>query len=97
MAQGTNVISVIVPAVWLQGGRMSQQFHWCGQVPTTTPGTVPFQMTTTGVGPVDLGKSWTGLLEWTTFPAREPKKWFTHSFNHSLQIQENILEKRREC
>lgn len=73
---------MIVPAVWLQGARMSQQKHWCGQVTTTTPGTVPFQMTTTGVGPVDLGKA--GLdFGVDYFSTTEPKKWFMYSFNSS--------------
>lgn len=45
---------------WLKGGRGSQEFDSCGQLPTTSAGTVPFQMTATGVGPVGLGKSWSG-------------------------------------
>lgn len=35
---------------------MSQQLHWCGQVPTTASSTVPFQRTTTALGPVGLRK-----------------------------------------
>lgn len=65
---------------------MSQQLHWCGQVPTTTPGTVPFQMTATGAGPVDLGKA--GLDFGVDY------FWFTHSFNPALQIQQQ--NKKRE-
>lgn len=44
----------------LKAGRGPQEFDSCGQLPTTSAGTAPFQMTDTGVGPVGLGKSWSG-------------------------------------
>lgn len=69
--------SVIVPAVWPQGGRLSQQLHWCGQAPTTTSSTAPFQMTTTAVGPVELGKA--GLDFRDGVSRRETRRRFTHS------------------
>lgn len=60
--------------------RTSQQPHWCGQVPTTTSHTMPFQTTTTSVGPVDLVKTWNGF--WSelllVFGTRSLKRWLTH-------------------
>ncbi len=68
---------------------MSQQLHWCGQVPTTTSSTVPFQMTTTGVGPVDLGKAG---LEFGVdyFSTRRQKGCFTHSVSPPVKFSNKI-------
>lgn len=55
-----HVISVIVPTAWPQGGRLSQQFLWCGQVPTTTPALCLFKWL------LLLWDQWPGeKLDWT--------------------------------
>lgn len=76
-----HVISVIVPTAWSQGGRLSQQFLWCGQVPTTTPALCLFKWL------LLLWDQWPGeKLDWTLeldyFTSRQRmRKMFPCSFN----------------
>lgn len=62
---------------------MSQQLHWCRQVPTT--GTVPFQMSTASAGPLALekpGMDRSGLLQlnpWATFSEVSEKMLYQYN------------------